>query len=70
MVSDDAVDTAWRYAMRNAYKLILAFCLMTVLSLAGLRQSVLQPRHDAAPAFHTMFADGDIGDGTSPAKKG
>lgn len=56
--------------MKSAYRLMMAFCLLAVLGLAGVRLNAGQTGQGFAPAFHQMVAEGDIGDGTSPSKKG
>ncbi|HEY3414676.1 MAG TPA: hypothetical protein VGM51_16675 [Armatimonadota bacterium] len=57
--------------MKYIVKSILMLSLFAALTaLAGQRISVDQSRHASCPTIHAMVADGDIGDGTSPSRKG
>lgn len=57
--------------MMSKVKMLVVLSLLAVLSVAaGFRPAVNHTRQSMVPVMRTMVADGDIGDGTSPAKKG
>lgn len=57
--------------MKNLMKTLIALSLLAAMAAtSGIRYSADQPRQFSGQTIHHMVADGDIGDGTSPAKKG
>lgn len=57
--------------MKSFVKSIVTLGLLAALmAAAGQRLGTDQSRHASCPTIHAMVADGDIGDGTSPSKKG
>lgn len=57
--------------MKNFVKSIVTLGLLAVLTAVSGQKVYTEPsRHATCPVIHAMVADSDIGDGTSPAKKG
>jgi hypothetical protein len=57
--------------MKSKVKMLVTLSLLAALAvIAGFRPAANHSLRTMGPVIHQMVADGDIGDGTSPAKKG
>jgi hypothetical protein len=57
--------------MKSILKSIVALSLLAALTAVTGQRIIVEPaRHIGCPTISDMVADGDIGDGTSPSKKG
>ncbi|HEY3266834.1 MAG TPA: hypothetical protein VGM37_07905 [Armatimonadota bacterium] len=57
--------------MKNTWQRTLILGAIAIMSItAGLRVHAYPTSVSSAPAYHQAIADSDIGDGTSPTKKG
>ena len=57
--------------MKNFAKSMVTLGLLAALTAVAGQKICPEPiRHATFPAIHVMVAESDIGDGTSPAKKG